>query len=329
MAAKSQDDNAGPTNYGHEMRALILSLLACPAFAEGFPVQRCVNLDQALEAPNEGEWGYTIARDHVTWIADQGFDTIRLPVKFSAHWDGQIDPKLQARVDEVIGWAMEDGLQVILDLHHFDELMTDPATHGDTLRAIWKALGTHYAGYDGGLIFELLNEPYENLDTAQAVALFQDIVPELRANHPDRWIIIEGAEWASIEALEDLPVIDDYTVLSFHYYSPSQFTHQLADWHVDPWPATVWGSAEERARLRDDFALAQARKAPLFLGEFGVTSNTVLPERINWIKAVRQEAEDHGIGWCHWGFARGFAIFDDTTADWLPGMQAALFSQAE
>ena len=307
------------------MLSLALTLWSLPLWAENFPVNRCVNLDQALEAPVEGDWGYVIEQEHITWIAAQGFDAIRLPVKFSAHWDGTaIDSAFQARVDQVVDWALAVDLHVILDLHHFNEVMDDPAKYGPVLVDIWQSLGDHYAGYDARLIFELLNEPTENLSTARAVALFEEIIPNLRQSHPDRWIIIEGHEWAAIEALPDLPVIDDRTVLSFHYYTPAAFTHQQASWHPEPMPPASWGTDTERAALKADFAIAAARGAPLLLGEFGVTSPTDLSERVDWISAVRQAAEDHDIGWCHWGFARGFAIFDDDLGTWLDGMQDAL-----
>jgi len=309
------------------MRTLALCLLALPAFADPFPVSRCVNLDQALEAPVEGDWGYVIERAHIAWIAQQGFDTIRLPVRFSAHFDGRIDPDYLARVNEVIAWARGENLQIILDLHHFEALMQDPAKHAAAFRQIWQALGAHYAGSNDDLIFELLNEPSGNLDTAGAVALFEQILPDLRRSHPNRWIIIEGGDWANVTALADLPVFDDRTALSFHYYAPYPFTHQLAQWHADPLPKAIWGNTAERHALRDDFITATQRDVPLLLGEFGVTATTDLPQRINWTKAVRQEAEAHGIGWCHWGFAGNFAIHDLATQTWVPGLQKALFDK--
>ena len=308
------------------MRALLLYLLTMPAFANAFPVHRCVNLDQALEAPNEGDWGFTITRENIRWIAAQGFDTIRLPVRFSAHWDEQIDPGFLARVDEVIGWATESGLQVILDLHHFEELMADPAVHARTFAAIWTELSTHYAGHDANLLFELLNEPTGRLDTAGAVALFADIMPVIRKNHPDRWVIIEGGEWANLSALPDLPQFDDRTALSFHYYAPYPFTHQMATFIDNPPPPSTWGTKDNRAALRRDMAAAGALGVPMLLGEFGVTTVTDLEERIGWTKAVRQEAESQGIGWCHWGLSGNFAIHDPQTDDWVPGMKEALFS---
>ena len=309
-----------------DMGRYLLLFLCLPVCAQALPVARCVNLDQALEAPNEGDWGFIISRDNIRWIAAQGFDTIRLPVRFNAHWDGQIDPAFLRRVDEVIGWASDDGLQVILDLHHFEELMADPAAHASTFTAIWTELSTHYAGHDANLIFELLNEPTGNLDTAAAVALFVDVMPVIRKNHPNRWVIIEGGDWANLSALPDLPQFDDRTALSFHYYTPYEFTHQLATFVENPPPATTWGTKDDRTALRQDMATAGAVDAPVLLGEFGVTTLTDLDERIGWTTAVRQEAESQGIGWCHWGLSGNFAIHDPMTNDWVTGMKDALFS---
>lgn len=50
-----------------------------------FLASRCVNLGNALEAPNEGDWGYRIEPAHIRAIAAAGFDGIRLPVRWDAH----------------------------------------------------------------------------------------------------------------------------------------------------------------------------------------------------------------------------------------------------
>lgn len=307
-------------------RVMALAILASPVWADDFPVARCVNLDQALEAPHEGEWGYTITRPDIKWIAAQGFDTIRLPVRFDAHWNGQIVPGFLARVDAVIGWALAADLNVILDLHHFDDLMQDPSAHAATFQAIWVELAMHYADHDDRLIFELLNEPHDALSTSKAVALFKGVMPIIRAQNPDRWVIIEGGNWANIGEMGNLPRFDDRTALSFHYYGPWEFTHQQAGWLTDPLPPRAWGSEADIAAVNGDIAQAAEYGVPMLLGEFGVTVQTQDQDRADWTKAVRQAAENHDIGWCHWGFAGNFAIFDKDARDWMPGMQDALIA---
>lgn len=307
------------------MRALALPLFMLPTLAQGFPVQRCVNLDQALEAPVEGDWGFVIQQRQIAWIADQGFDTIRLPVRFSAHlYNGKLSPDILARVDEVIGWALDAGLNVILDVHHFEALMQNPKAHSATFLAIWADLAQHYSDHDERLIFELLNEPTDALDTAGAMELFRAAYPMIRQSNPTRWIVIEGGDWANVDSLQGLARIDSRTALSFHYYSPWTFTHQQAGWMDNPPPARTWGTAQDKKAVARDMSLAASFGLPMLLGEFGVSSETTLAQRLQWTRIVRQSAQDHGIGWCHWGLAGNFAIMDDTSQTWLPGMKAAL-----
>jgi hypothetical protein len=66
--------------------------------------------------------------------------------------------------------------------------------------------------------------------------------------------------------------------------------------------------------------------APLFLGEYGVTTLTDPAQRAIWTRAVREQAEAQKIGWCHWGLSGNFAILDPGTGDWMPGMKEALFA---
>src|SRR5258708_1696487 len=46
---------------------------------------RGINLGNALEAPKEGEWGVKLKPEYFQAIKKAGFDTVRLPVKWSAH----------------------------------------------------------------------------------------------------------------------------------------------------------------------------------------------------------------------------------------------------
>jgi endoglucanase len=307
--------------------ATAIFLLATPATA--FPVERCINLGAAMEAPVEGEWGYTIAQRHITAIAEAGFDTIRLPVRFSGHWDGeQLDPHILARTDQVIAWATDAGLITILDLHHFVELIENPTPHIPTLVNIWDALSLHYEGAPDTLIFELFNEPSEAFTTDISQPVLAQITARVRTRHPNRWIITGGGDWNSLDEMLRLPVPDDRNVRTFHYYVPWEFTHQQAAYMTDPPPPSNWGSARDRARLAADFARAGAADGPVFLGEFGVYGATDVTVRLAWIRAVREAAEANGLPWCYWGFTQGdqvgFSAYDTRVDAWEPGMPATL-----
>ncbi len=294
--------------------------------ASAFPQTPCINLGNALDAPYEGAWGAPISEADFDWLAAAGFRSLRLPVRFDAGWQGRIDPALLARVDEVIAQARARGFQVILDLHHFDRLMLDPDTYEDVFVAIWRELAEHFEGHDGALAFELLNEPRDALTTPRALALYQRVIPIIRARHPDRWIIIGGGEMNSLGQMLSLPVPDNRTALTFHYYDPFAFTHQLADWLDADMPAAQWGTAGETAQVRQDMARAAAVDAPVFLGEFGVTEAAPDAQRAAWVETVRRAAEAQGIPWCYWAYRAGFGIIDPATNDWRPGMWHALMA---
>ena len=288
------------------------------------PVGRCINIGNALDAPFEGAWGPAITEHDLDWIAGAGFDTIRLPVRFGSHWNGRIWPGFLARVEQVVLQAQERGLTVILDLHHFDELMTDPDTYAPVFVAIWAELADRFEGHDERLIFELLNEPHDRVTTARAMELYQSVLPLIRRKHPDRWIIIGGGDMNSLDEMLTLPEMGPNIALTFHYYTPIQFTHQQQAWTDQYFPPTSWGSAFERSAVRADIARAARSDMPLFLGEFGVVRKADTASRNAWIETVRKQAEDHGMSWCYWAYGAGFDLRDFRGYEWYPGLYRAL-----
>lgn len=310
--------------YKFKMWVVVIFCLL-PMAAFGFPVARCVNLANGLEAPFEGAWGYTIRDEDIHAIARDGFDTIRLPVAFSnGYTSGQINPLLLARTDHVIRTALDAGLNVILDLHHFRTLSQDPDRMSPMFVEIWRQLGAHYAGWPDGLMFELINEAHAKLNTRTADALFDKVYPILRARHPDRWIIVSGGEYSHRTTLSRLKRRDIRTAYSFHYYTPFPFTHQGASWVTPKPPERGPLSGAEVVEIQGHFADLARLDIPLLMGEFGVYHDKVSSEdRALWMGVTRRAAERFGIAWCHWGYRSGFRLVDPSGV-WLPGLREAL-----
>lgn len=306
---------------------ILLVLFTLPVTAlRALPVSKCVNLSNGLEAPQEGAWGYRIEDDHIAAIAREGFDTIRLPVRFQRGYkNGRMDPVLLARVDHVVEAALSEGLKVILDFHHFEAIMAAPDENADLFVAIWSEISERYKGWPQDLIFELLNEPNDKLTTAEADALYDRVIPVIRQDHPDRWIIVGGGIWSTWPELAHLKPRDSKTAFTFHYYAPFDFTHQGATWVSDP-PPPARGpiTPEEIAKIKLDISNLRDFPVPLFLGEFGTHVEVDTAQRAGWTKIVRQAAEAAEIPWCHWGFSSGFRVVEDDL-NWLPGFQEALF----
>lgn len=299
---------------------------------EAPPVARCMNLSGALEAEYEGAWGYTIEFGHIDAIAEAGFDTIRLPVRWSAHLGAgeRIDPAVLARVDAIIDHALSRGLTVIVDVHHFDALMRDPEGRLPQLAAIWRQLAEHYAGHSDRLVFELLNEPTDRVSAAQVNAINAHLLAVVRAVSPERWVILSSARWNNIEGLvqTEVPADDPRVMTTVHYYSPFEFTHQGAPWSNQSRIGVEWGGPADEAELARDFDIvaqyAQAQNVPVLVGEFGVYYEVPEHLRARWVGAVRQASEDRGFAWCHWGFATTLRAYNRRTDSWIPEMREAL-----
>src|SRR3712207_5003553 len=84
---------------------------AAAAHAANKRLGRGINLGNALEAPNEGEWGVTLKADYFKRIKEAGFDTVRLPVKWSAHAAAAPPYAIDERFAERVDWAVDQALQ--------------------------------------------------------------------------------------------------------------------------------------------------------------------------------------------------------------------------
>ena len=73
------------------------------------PVQRCMNLGNALDSPErEGEWGYTIRREDLERLKAAGFDTIRVPVRAaSRRTDSRSSDRVSASTRTRIGRSID------------------------------------------------------------------------------------------------------------------------------------------------------------------------------------------------------------------------------
>lgn len=317
--------------------ALALALLACPARADAppaAPFQTCMNFSNALEAPQEGDWGYRIRHRDIVALAHAGFDAVRIPIRWSAHAEKAapyaIDPAFFARVDEVVASVIEAGMTAIINVHHYREIMDDPDNHTARLSGMWRQIADHYAAWSDHLIFEVLNEASGNLEAAQTDQINTDVLALIRRNNPDRWVILGTAQWGALWGmLEGVPPPDPRVIASFHYYDPFDFTHQGAGFVDPPLPLGVgWGTEPDRAKvsahIAEAAAFGHAHNLPVFLGEFGVHRGVPLADRVAWIDHIRKAAERHDIAWCHWGWASEFHAYQLEDNAWIAPIRAAL-----
>ncbi len=313
-----------------------------PATSSPFKVRRCINMGNALEAPNEGDWGYRIRAQDLRAIAQAGFDTVRLPIRWDAHTNHRppysIDPAFMTRIKTVVAQAQSRGLGVIIDVHHYDRLMTRTNKEQARFLAIWDQIARTFSNAPDTVYFEVLNEPTLDISSTRLSALYSEVVPIIRASNPKRKIILGGNSWNSIEALGEVlwPLYlgkwDANLVATFHDYSPHKFTHQGAGWMDTKMPmGRRWGTQSDIADLKLTYKLANEFKTrtglPVLVGEFGVIDKVPGLERMAWTKTRRKTIEANGMSWCVWDFSGAFKIYDTNTRRWYPGVKDALFGR--
>ena len=299
------------------------------------PMGRCVNMANALEAPNEGEWGRRTADDDFTIIANAGFSSVRIPVRFSGHAAATapytIDPTFLSRVTTVVDLALAAKLNVLLDDHNYDALFANPDGERARLAGIWRQIAVALQSRSRDkLWFEIENEPHGSVTNANLVATLSPALAAIRDTNPDRPVVIGGDNYSGVDSLSWLTLpVDDYVVPTFHYYSPFEFTHQGAGW-VSPAPplGRTYGSAADQAQLAADVQkvrsyVARTGKTPL-MGEFGAYETVPVAQRAAYYKATRLAFEPVGTGACAWGFTSSFPLYDTPTKSWLPGMLDAM-----
>ncbi len=325
------------TDNAYTDLAVVRGKAVFPPLDAGASLRRGMNLGTMLEAPNEGDWGLKVQPEYLRLIKEAGFDFVRLPIRWSGHADTAppyaISPSFLARVDQVVGWALENHLAIILDLHNYGELMTNPPANHDRFLAIWRQVAEHYKDYPPQLMFELLNEPTNLLNASVWNDYAREGLAVIRASNPQRVVIIDSPESAYYAWINTLEVPHDlHIMVTFHYYEPFQFTHQGADWlgiDTSGWLGTTWmGTDAEKAAIERNFNVvagwAQRQHVRILMGEFGAYSTADMASRVRWTSFVARLAEQHGFPWAYWEFAAGFGVYDPNAKLWRQNLLEAL-----
>jgi endoglucanase len=198
--------------------------------------------------------------------------------------------------------------------------------------AFWEQVAGQFAHAPDDVLFEILNEPNGQLTSARWNGLLKEALAVIRRTNPTRNVVIGPASWNSINSLAslELPPEDRHIVVTVHYYSPMEFTHQGARWNraTANLSGVTWGTDSERQRLREDLARVQqwstAQHRPILLGEFGAYEKGDLESRVRYTAAVARTAESLGWAWAYWQFDGDFIVFDMAKDDWVQPIWKAL-----
>lgn len=290
---------------------------------------RTINFGNMLDHAREGMGGPALRDEFIELSAKAGFTAIRLPIRWDAQAGYQapytISPEFFERIDHVVKASQAAGLALILDMHHYTSMMSEPDTERTRFLALWKQVAERYRDAPPNVLFEVLNEPHKALDERAWNQALAAVLPVIRESNPQRTLIVGGTEWNSRKTLWRLalPANDRNLIATFHYYEPMEVTHQGAEWvsGAGAWAGSRWrGNDAELRTLRQHFddvvSWSTREKRPVFLGEFGVYSKADANSRLAWTRAVREASEARGFSWAYWELAAGFGLLDPNSLQW-------------
>jgi len=129
------------------------------------------NLGNSLDAvgADETAWGNPrITKELIQNISAQGYKSIRIPVTWDSHIGAapnyQIEAAYLNRVQEVVQWALDANLYVMINVHHDSWLWISKmeSQHDQVLaryNAIWRQIADKFKNSPNKLMFESVNEP--------------------------------------------------------------------------------------------------------------------------------------------------------------------------
>jgi endoglucanase len=297
-----------------------------------------INMGNMFEAPSEAEWGNPFRDDYFKRIAELGFNHVRIPIR----WDVSTRALLTApytinvsffeRIKYVIDKALAENLYVIINMHHHDDLFTDPEGNKARFLSQWAQIADYFKSYDHRLLFEVMNEPNSALTAVKWNVFFKDALTEIRKTNPTRAVLMGTDPWGGLGGVPDMVFPNDTNIIiTVHYYEPFTFTHQGAEWvsGADAWLGTKWENTTlERDEIASSFAFlksfAKEKNKPIHIGEFGSYSKADLESRVKWSNFLARWFESQGFSWNYWEWSAGFGIFNPSTNQYLTALSDAL-----
>ncbi len=260
------------TSFLSHIAALLLSVCTVLSFLFVFPPSPQTesvkfasslgagwNLGNTFDAwripePDDTEtcWGNPkTTKELISLIKQSGFETVRIPVTWFQHLDsdGNIDSEWLDRVNEVVGWVLDCGMNAVLNVQHDDQDWLIANSENEerackTFASIWAQIAGRFKDYDERLIFETMNEPrvvgaqdeWEGNDEGRAVVNRLNLaalraIRESGGKNADRYVFITGYAASDLEEnFTAIEIPDDSRVMvSLHYYPGTAHRSEFAD----------------------------------------------------------------------------------------------------
>jgi endoglucanase len=304
------------------------------------------NLGNSLDSEyNETYWGNpTTTKEMIDTIAARGFKTLRIPVRWDDNYSNPssyiIKSEYMDRVETVVNYGLENGMYVIINVHHND-LQTMVSTDGSVqqrvkneLSSIWKQVGERFKNYGDRLIFETINEPRAGEDWNGNTSYYNCVneyneagraaIRGTGGNNSSRLIMMPtycaSADSPKISAWKKLS--DDAMIaVSIHAYLPFDFAFE-GNGHSNWTDSDYYSLSSLFRQLNTTFI---SKGLPVVIGEFGATGKDNIADRETYAKIYATFAKKYHMPCIWWDnnlFGKGaeqFGIFNRSSLSFTYG----------
>ena len=262
-----------------------------------------------------------VTKELFEYVKSVGFDTVRIPVTWDVHSemnsDGTIVIKKEwmERVREVVQYALDSGLNVIINTHHEKSIYAGTndiefKVIKNRAKTMWKQIADYFSDIDGRLIFESYNEIDNAYDTwkygdvaaeqlNELNQLFVNVVRSTGGYNGQRILMVPTLLDSELPNATDafkLPkdVVDDRIIVTVHKYSPKI------------------GKYLDRSMQRV-VNFKNSINAPVIIGEFGTKASEYDDDfRVNHAGGYVSIAAKYGIKTIWWdnGYLNDYGLID-------------------
>ncbi|MGN0604779.1 MAG: glycoside hydrolase family 5 protein [Oscillospiraceae bacterium] len=285
-----------------------------------------INLGNTMEAYGHGNyvksgvdpttfetlWGQPVTtKEMIDDMKAMGFDTLRIPVAWTnginfESGDYTIDERLMNRVDEIVNYALDADMYVIVNDHwdgswwgmfgSEDESVREKAM--ELYKSMWTQICEHFSDYSYKLIFESANEELGDrlndkditgtqgvLSTSECYektneinSEFVKLVRSTGGKNADRFLLIAGYNTDIEKTCDDRYVMPEDSakeklLVSVHYYTPWDYCGTKA--------VNQWGSPDdykEQNTLFEKLTKFTEKGYGVVIGEYAVMGTTTKPD---------------------------------------------------
>lgn len=292
----------------------------------GWNLGNTLDATDANDLESETSWGQPKAtKELIEFVKKSGFTSIRIPVSWGNHTDKDfnIDKDWMKRVTEVVDYAIDAGLYVIINSHHdcdFYYPTEERFEKGEKyIKTVWAQIAENFKDYDEKLVFESMNEPrlkdtpkewwFQNGDIDGLISIrcinkynqaFVDTVRASGGNNATRYLMVPSNAASPENTLNssfELPTdTANRLMVSVHAYKPYDFAMNAAEGYKD-WDGSKIGELSFMDQLNDKFI---KNGYGVVIGEYGATNKGNLDARVAWAKDFTGKAASLGISCFVW-----------------------------